>query len=121
MPPVLFSITGQCNTKKRFFEDYCPKTGCGKPKYFTRLKGIFLLRPEDAFAYVLRKLRKAKGFSQEELAYQSGLDRTYISLLERGLRQPSLSSILQLADPLGVSSSEMIAQVEEKLNEDTSN
>ena len=78
------------------------------------------MRPEDAFSYVLRKLRKAKGLSQEELAYQSGLDRTYISLLERGLRQPSLSSILQLSNPLGVSSSEMVAQVEAKLNnEDT--
>lgn len=77
------------------------------------------MRPEEAFGYVLRNLRKTKGLSQEELAYRSGLDRTYISLLERGLRQPSLSSILQLSNPLGVSSSEMVSQVEAKLNEDT--
>ena len=77
------------------------------------------MKPEEAFAHVLRKLRKERSLSQEELAHQSNLDRTYISLLERGLRQPSLSSILQLSKSLGVSSSEMIAQVEAKLNEDT--
>jgi len=77
------------------------------------------LKPEDAFAQVLRRLRKDKSLSQEELAHQSDLDRTYISLLERGLRQPSLSSILQLAKPLGVSSADILAEVEEKLNEDS--
>jgi len=77
------------------------------------------LKPEDAFAQVLRRLRKDKGLSQEELAHQSDLDRTYISLLERGLRQPSLSSILQLSKSLGVSSADILAEVEEKLNEDS--
>jgi transcriptional regulator with XRE-family HTH domain len=77
------------------------------------------LKPEDAFAQVLRRLRKDKGLSQEELAHQSDLDRTYISLLERGLRQPSLSSILRLSKPLGVSSADILAEVEEKLNEDS--
>ncbi|MGO9374863.1 MAG: helix-turn-helix domain-containing protein [Syntrophobacteraceae bacterium] len=68
---------------------------------------------------MLRRLRKNKGLSQEELAHQSDLDRTYISLLERGLRQPSLSSILRLSKPLGVSSADILAEVEEKLNEDS--
>jgi transcriptional regulator with XRE-family HTH domain len=77
------------------------------------------LKPEDAFAQVLRRLRKDKGLSQEELAHQSDLDRTYISLLERGLRQPSLSSILRLSKSLGVSSADILAEVEEKLNEDS--
>lgn len=77
------------------------------------------MKPEDAFAQVLRRLRKDKGLSQEELAHQSDLDRTYISLLERGLRQPSLSSILRLSKPLGVSSADILAEVEEKLNEDS--
>ena len=77
------------------------------------------LKPEEAFSHVLRSLRKEKGLSQDELAHQSNLDRTYISLLERGLRQPSLSSILQLSKPLGVSSSEILAQVEARISEDT--
>ena len=79
------------------------------------------MKPEDAFAQVLRRLRRDKGLSQEELAHQSDLDRTYISLLERGLRQPSLSSILKLSKPLGVSSADILAEVEEKLNEDSPN
>ncbi len=79
------------------------------------------MKPEDAFAQVLRRLRRDKGLSQEELAHQSDLDRTYVSLLERGLRQPSLSSILKLSKPLGVSSADILAEVEEKLNEDSPN
>ena len=70
---------------------------------------------------MLRRLRRDKGLSQEELAHQSDLDRTYVSLLERGLRQPSLSSILKLSKPLGVSSADILAEVEEKLNEDSPN
>lgn len=79
------------------------------------------MKPEDAFAQVLRRRRRDKGLSQEELAHRSDLDRTYISLLERGLRQPSLSSILKLSKPLGVSSADILAEVEEKLNEDSPN
>jgi transcriptional regulator with XRE-family HTH domain len=39
------------------------------------------------------------------------LDRTFISLLERGLRQPSLTTILQLAGPLGVAPEDLVAEV----------
>lgn len=73
---------------------------------------------ENAFGQVLRHLRKEKRLSQEELAHRSNLDRTYISLLERGLRQPSLFSIFQLSNSLGISPSEVVAEVEIKLNED---
>ena len=58
------------------------------------------MKPENAFAEVLKATRKKHGFSQEKLALQGGLDRTFISLLERGLRQPSLTTILQIADAL---------------------
>jgi transcriptional regulator with XRE-family HTH domain len=77
------------------------------------------LKPEKAFGQTLRKLRKNNKFSQEKLSQESGLDRTYISLLERGLRQPSLSSILQLSKALNVSSVEIVSAVEAMLNEDT--
>jgi transcriptional regulator with XRE-family HTH domain len=79
------------------------------------------LKPEEAFAQVLRRLRKGKNLTQDELAQESKLDRTYISLLERGLRQPSLSSIFRLAKALKVSSAQIIAEVEAKLNENSSN
>lgn len=67
--------------------------------------------PEQAFGMVLRDLRQARSMSQETLALESELDRTFISLLERGLRQPSLTTILQLAGPLGVAPQELVAAV----------
>ena len=60
------------------------------------------MRPEIAFGQILRSYRKKAGLSQEKLAAESELDRTYISLLERGLRQPSLTTILQLSKPLQI-------------------
>lgn len=44
---------------------------------------------EARFGVVLTELRKRKKLSQEQLATDCGLDRTYISLLERGMRQPT--------------------------------
>lgn len=51
----------------------------------------------------LRQLRLGKGWSQDELADQAALDRTYISDIERGLRNPSLATLARLADVLSVS------------------
>lgn len=44
-------------------------------------------------AYTLKQLRKAKGLSQEELAERASLDRTYISGVERGVRNITLESL----------------------------
>ncbi len=79
------------------------------------------MKPEVAFGEILRQFRKLAKFSQERLAQESGLDRTYISLLERGLRQPSLNSLLKISKGLSISSSEIVAAVETKLNENTEN
>ena len=65
-----------------------------------------------AFGDVLRKRRLKAGFSQEQLALDCGLDRTFISLLERGLRQPTLTTLFVLADSLGIKPSRLIAAVE---------
>jgi transcriptional regulator with XRE-family HTH domain len=67
--------------------------------------------PEQAFGMVLRNLRQGRSLSQETLALESELDRTFISLWERGLRQPSLTTILQLAGPLGVAPEDLVAAV----------
>ena len=69
------------------------------------------MRPEEAFGVVLRNLRRERSMSQETLALESQLDRTFISLLERGLRQPSLTTLLQLSEPLGVSPERLVAAV----------
>lgn len=52
------------------------------------------------FGRILRRARLAAGLSQEELAERAELDRTYPSLLERGLRQPSLHVFLKLSRAL---------------------
>ncbi len=54
------------------------------------------------FGQFLQSLRKARGLSQEQLAEIAELDRTYISLLERGKRNPSLSCILAICQALDI-------------------
>lgn len=73
-------------------------------------------KPGIAFGKVLKELRQKKQVSQELLAYESSLDRTFISLLERGLRQPSLATILQIAKALNVSPVAMMKLIVKKLN-----
>ena len=57
---------------------------------------------DQAFGDVLRRLRNEAGLSQEELAHRCDLHRTYISMLERGLKSPSLGVVVRLAEELGV-------------------
>jgi transcriptional regulator with XRE-family HTH domain len=65
-----------------------------------------------AFVRVLRERRVAASLSQEKLALEAEVDRTFVSLLERGGRQPRLSTLWRLAGALGVPPSELIAGVE---------
>lgn len=67
------------------------------------------------FGKVLRELRKEKKVSQEKLAELCELDRTYISLLERNLRQPTLSTFFRIAKALQISSTEFIFKIENSL------
>ena len=69
---------------------------------------------EKAFGQVIRELRKAKNLSQEKLSEMSNLDRTFISQLECGHKQPSLITIFQLAKALKISASKILTLVEEK-------
>lgn len=55
-----------------------------------------------AFGAVVRAHRTDKGLSQEVLAESAGLHRTYVSLIERGIRNPTLTSIIALAIALDV-------------------
>lgn len=50
----------------------------------------------------LRRLRQARDWSQEDLAHEAGIHRTYVSDLERAARNPSISIIERLATALGV-------------------
>ena len=63
---------------------------------------------------MVRRRREAAGVSQEDLADRAGLHRTYISLVERGLRNPSLEAIAKLASGLGTSMASLIGEVESR-------
>lgn len=66
-----------------------------------------------AFGDRLRELRRQRGWeSQEAFAHHVGLDRTYISGLERGRRNPTLDVIVKLAQGLGVKPAELFTTIE---------
>lgn len=49
------------------------------------------------------KARNAKGMSQEKLSAESGIDRSHIGFIEQGRRKPTLSTLVKIADSLGMS------------------
>lgn len=58
--------------------------------------------PKKLFGQHLARLRKTLGWSQEKLALESGLARSYVSGIERGVRNVALQNICQLAKTLGL-------------------
>jgi transcriptional regulator with XRE-family HTH domain len=62
----------------------------------------------EKFGENLRKLRAAKGLSQEEIAFASKLSVYYVSKLERGKANPSLETMTKLAKALKTSLSEIV-------------
>lgn len=64
------------------------------------------------YGITLKTIRAEKGMSQQELAFNTDLDRTYISMLERNLRQPSLETVIKIANALGYKGSEFIRMIE---------
>lgn len=70
---------------------------------------------QQAFGEVLRDLRSSRKLSQEALAEKCGLHRTYISFLERGLRSPTLATIILIGDTLNLPAHQIVLMVEDKL------
>jgi len=69
---------------------------------------------QDTFGKAVREARMTVGISQEELADRSGLHRTYISLLERGQRNPSLAVIEEISHALGISMVDLVGRIEKQ-------
>ena len=65
-----------------------------------------------AFGVALRRLRLAAGRTQEQLALDSGVQRNFISLIETGQNQPTITTIGKLAAALGMSASALVAEAE---------
>ncbi|PGO26400.1 transcriptional regulator [Bacillus cereus] len=73
------------------------------------------MKIEQAFGIVLQKERIKQNISQETLAFNSGLDKTYISLLERGKRRPTINTLFSITHALKVLPHEIILEVEQLL------
>lgn len=56
----------------------------------------------------VQKIRRDKGWSQEELAFECGLHRTYISGVERGIRNPTVTALAKIATALKVEASALL-------------
>ncbi|PGK51822.1 transcriptional regulator [Priestia megaterium] len=67
------------------------------------------------FGMLLKRKRKEKRLSQQHLANKSELNRTYISLMERGLKAPSLTTIFKLSSTLEIEASTLIQELERDL------
>jgi len=63
------------------------------------------MHKEEIFGRILQEEREAKKISQEKLAKLTGLDRTFISLIENGKRSPTLSTILKICSALEINPS----------------
>jgi transcriptional regulator with XRE-family HTH domain len=67
------------------------------------------------FGRVLRKKRLEAGLTQEQLALEADVQRNYVSLMERGVNQPTIAVLFKLAGALKCSPSALILSVEEEL------
>lgn len=67
---------------------------------------------ESAFGRIVRRRRKALGLSQEALAAEADLHRTFVSMIERGERRPSLEVVRKLASGLDTSAADLVAELE---------
>ena len=77
--------------------------------------GGMVVDAATSFGAVLRRLSKAAGLTQKQLALEADLRRTYVSILELGQQQPTLTTILKLAKGLKRPAQEVIGLVEAEL------
>lgn len=70
--------------------------------------------PAMAFGLALRQARLAAGFSQEGLGLEAGVDRNFISLMETGQNQPTITTLFKLAAALRMRPSELVLLAEQR-------
>jgi transcriptional regulator with XRE-family HTH domain len=73
---------------------------------------------QTQFGQVVRRRRSAARLSQEGLSEAAGLHRTYVGLLERGLRMPSILVAKRVAEALGTTMAELLAEVDAEPTEE---
>jgi transcriptional regulator with XRE-family HTH domain len=68
-----------------------------------------------AFGKVLRRLRTEAGYTQENFGFEADLRRSYVSILELGQQQPSLTTVLKVAKALRLPAQDLVGMVEDEL------
>lgn len=63
----------------------------------------------------LRDARERANLTQEQLSFEAGVDRTYISMLEHDKKSPTVEMLFRLCKPLGISASELLVRVEKSM------
>lgn len=76
----------------------------------TQAQPITIDEIRNTIALNLRRYRAEKGIAQEKLALIAGVDRTMVSKIERQLTNPSIETLLKLANVLGVGVSDLLTQ-----------
>ena len=66
---------------------------------------------QETFGRLLRARRIELGLNQEDIAAAAGVDRTYVSLLERGQRQPTVTVLIQISRAMKLEPEHVLAQV----------
>jgi transcriptional regulator with XRE-family HTH domain len=79
---------------------------------FSAMNALSHDNSQERFGESVRASRGALGISQEELAARSKLHRTYVAGVERGIRNPSLNSIIKIAEGLGIPASALFRRME---------
>lgn len=75
------------------------------------------LKIQGILGGIIAELRHSADMTQEDLAYESGIDRSFMSKLERGETSISLITLVRLAETLGKKPSEILSLLEDKLVE----
>ena len=70
--------------------------------------------PDVAIGRALRRMRLAVGLTQEQLGLESGVQRNFISLIETGQNQPTITTIFKLAEALGIKPSALVIEAEKE-------
>jgi transcriptional regulator with XRE-family HTH domain len=76
-----------------------------------------MININKAVSLTIIELRKKAQLSQEELAHQAEIHRTYVSQIERGLKSPTLQVLIKIASALDVKPSEIMRHIEKELND----
>lgn len=76
------------------------------------MSGVSTPAQHLAFAQAIHDLRHERGLSQEELALRSGIDRSHMGRIERGVQNPRLATIFKVSKGLGVPASSVFAHSE---------